>query len=34
MSERVDVAGSREPCLDRRSSAGGRLGWCGGGGVR
>lgn len=34
MRERVDAAGRREPCLDSRSRAGGKLGLWGGGGVR
>lgn len=34
IKSRVEAAGRREPCLERRSSAGGQSGWCGGGGVR
>ncbi len=34
MRDRVEEAGRREPCLNTRSRAGGRLGTCGGGGVR
>jgi hypothetical protein len=30
----VEEAGSREPCFERRSRAGGQLGVCGAGGVR
>lgn len=32
--DRVEVAGSREPCFERRSNAGGRFGFLGGVGVR
>jgi hypothetical protein len=31
---RVDEAGRRDPCLDKRSRAGGQFGLWGGGGVR
>lgn len=34
ISDSVDAAGRRDPCLERRSSAGGRLGLFGGGGLR
>jgi hypothetical protein len=34
IKERVDAAGSLDPCFDKRLSAGGRHGECGGGGVR
>lgn len=34
IKERVDAAGRRDPCLERRSRAGGKLGLLGGGGVR
>ncbi len=34
MSDSVEVAGKREPCLERRDNAGSRFGSCGGGGVR
>lgn len=32
--ERVDDAGRREPCLERRSRAGSKFEGCDGGGVR
>jgi len=34
MRFKVETAGKRDPCLERRSSAGAQFGWCGGGGVR
>lgn len=34
MIDRVDDAGRREPCLERRSKAGGQFASYGGGGVR
>lgn len=34
MRSRVEEAGRRAPCLERRERAGAQLGLCGGGGVR